>query len=85
MSAITDYVALPFSRSEGGDVVAGTPHECSSPLSAIHAARTLTANGAGEIAFSRTGDPAPGEFSDAVVLQTFGETVSLEELVDAYG
>jgi hypothetical protein len=27
----------------------------------------------GAIAFSRTGDPALGDFEDAVVLKTFGE------------
>ena len=26
----------------------------------------------GAVAFSRTGDPGPGEFNDAVVLRTFG-------------
>ncbi len=85
MSAITYYVALPFARSEDGDVVAGIPHECSSPLNAIQAARRLASNGAGAVAFSRSGDPATGEFTDAVVLQSFGQTLSLDELVDAYG
>jgi hypothetical protein len=27
----------------------------------------------GAVAFSRTGDPATGEFSDAKVIKTFGE------------
>jgi hypothetical protein len=85
MASITYYVALPFSRGEDGDIVAGTARECSSPTNAIHTARRFAAGGAGAIAFSRTGDPATGEFSDAIVLQSFGETLSLEELVDAHG
>jgi hypothetical protein len=83
MSAITYYVALPFTRSEDGDMVAGIPHEYSSPLNAIHAARRLASDGAGAIAFSRSGDPQTGEFTDAVVLQVFGEILSLDDLVDA--
>jgi hypothetical protein len=85
MASITYYVALPFSRSEDGDIVAGAARECSSPMSAIHAARKFAADGTRAIAFSRTGDPATGEFSDAIVLQSFGETLSLDELVDANG
>ena len=83
MSAITYYVALPFTRSEDGDMHAGIPHEHSSPLNAIHAARRFASDGAGAIAFSRSGDPETGEYTDAVVLQTFGEILSLDDLVDA--
>jgi len=84
MASITYYVALPFSRSDDGDIVAGAAHECSSPSGAIHAAKRFATNGIGAIAFSRTGDPATGEFSDAIVLQSFGETLSLDQLVDAH-
>ena len=38
---------------------------------------------AGAMALSRTGDPATGEFEDAVVLREFGEVPSLEELLSA--
>ncbi len=82
MASITYYVALPFSRSEDGDIVVGTARECSSPMSAIHTARRFAADGAGAIAFSRTGDPATGEFSNAVVLNKFGEVLSLNDWVD---
>lgn len=84
MSAIIYYVALPFSRGEDGDLVAGTARECPSPLSAIHTARRLAADGTGAIAFSRSGDPATGEFSDAIVLETFGEILSLDAVLDAH-
>lgn len=40
-------------------------------------------NGAGAVAFSRAGDPSTGEFSEAVVIARFGETISLDDLVDA--
>lgn len=83
MSAVTYYVALPFKRDEDGEILADIPRECPSPLSAIQVARRLASNGVGAIAFSRSGDPATGEFSDAVVLQAFGETLSLDELIDA--
>jgi hypothetical protein len=85
MSAITYYVALPFKRDEDGELVADIPRECPSPLNAIQTARRLASDSIGSIAFSRSGDPATGEFTDAVVLHTFGETLSLEDLVDAYG
>jgi len=85
MVAITYYVALPFVRSEDGEIVAAIPLECSSPMNAIHTARRLAANNVGAVAFSRSGDPAVGEFADAIVLQTFGDTVSLDEIVDALG
>lgn len=83
MSAITYYVALPFMRTDDGDMIAGIPRECPSASNAIHVARRLATDGVGAVAFSRSGDPATGEFEEAVVLQTFGEVVSLEELVDA--
>jgi hypothetical protein len=85
MSAITYYVALPFKRGEDGELVADIPRECPSPLNAIQTARRLASDSIGAIAFARSGDPETGEFTDAVVLQAFGETLSLDELVDAHG
>lgn len=82
MGSMTYHVALPYLRDENGAVIPGTPKECSTPAHAVATARRLAANGAGAVAFSRTGDPSTGEFSDAVVIATFGETVSLDDLVD---
>ncbi len=76
MADMTYYVALPFMRSEDeGGIVAGEPKEGRSAEQAMRMARSIaTADGhCGAIAFSRTGDPALGEFADAVVLATFGE------------
>jgi len=78
MAAVTYFVALAFTRSEdaGGDIVACEPKEARSADQAIRMARSLAemdGQHCGAIAFSRTGDPAVGEFEDAVILKTFGE------------
>jgi hypothetical protein len=70
MSAITYYVALPFARSEDGDIIPGVPRECTSPLNPIHAARQFAAVCAGAVAFSRSGNPATGEFEDATIRES---------------
>jgi hypothetical protein len=76
MAAMTYYDVLAFMRSEeNGDIVAGDPKEARSAEQAIRMAGTLAvAEGhCGAIAFSRTGDPALGDFEDAVILKTVGE------------
>jgi len=77
MAAMTYYVALAFKKSEedGGDIVACEPKEVRSSDQAIRMASSLakTAGHCGAIAFSRTGDPALGDFEDAVILKTVGE------------
>ncbi len=73
MSSVTYYVALGFARDEEGELVALDPVEAQSSASAIARARTFAATKAGAIAFSRSGDPMAGEFSDAVVLWQGGE------------
>ena len=73
---MTYYVALAFKRSEGGgEIVACDPKEARSAEQAICMANSLaTKEGhCGAIAFSRTGDPALGDFEDAVILKTVGE------------
>jgi hypothetical protein len=76
MATMTYYVALAFKRSEdGGDIVACDPKEARSAAQAIRMAGLLSAEEGhcGAIAFSRTGDPALGDFEDAVILKTAGE------------
>jgi hypothetical protein len=73
---MTYYVALAFKRSEeNGDIVACEPKEARGADQAIRMAGSLAAEEGhcGAIAFSRTGDPALGEFEDAVILKTVGE------------
>lgn len=75
MAPITYYVVLAFIRSEDGDIVATEPREARSTDQAIRMAESLAAKEphCGAVAFSRTGDPAVGDFEDAVILQTIGE------------
>ena len=77
MVTMTYYVALAFTRSEvgDGDIVAREPKEARSAEQAVRAARSMAAaeDHCGAIAFARTGDPAIGEFEDAVILKTVGE------------
>jgi hypothetical protein len=76
MADVTYYVALAFKRSEeNGDIVACDPKEARTADQAIRMAGSLSTEEGhcGAIAFSRTGDPALGEFEDAVILKTIGE------------
>lgn len=72
--AITYFVALPFDVSDGS-VVVGKPIGCSSPVDAIECAQGLwkVLGHTGAVAFSRAGDPATGNFRDAIVLRKFGD------------
>jgi hypothetical protein len=74
MADVTYYVALPFVAADDG-VAPGEPTECQSSHAALRKAEQLSRviGNVGAVAFSRTGDPAVGEFSDAVVLKAFGE------------
>jgi hypothetical protein len=74
MAEVTYDVALPFVASDDG-VAAGEPTECFSPNAAVMRAEALSRKegNVGAVAFSRTGDPATGEFSDALVIRKFGD------------
>lgn len=63
---VTYYVALPFVLADDG-VAAGEAVECLSAHAALMCAEALSRKPgcAGAVAFSRTGDPATGEFGDA--------------------
>lgn len=76
MAGITYYVVLPFVKTDEGELVAEDGIEASSSYAAIFRARALLKTKAGAIAFSRTGDPSIGEFSDPVILGRFGETMT---------
>jgi hypothetical protein len=75
MAAHTYYVTLPFLRDEDGALVAGEPREARSAEQAARYANLLatSTDNCGAIAFSRSGDPATGDFDDAVVLKSVGE------------
>ena len=75
MADITYYVALPFLLDDAGWLVPGAAEECQSPATALRRAETLSraAGHIGAVAFSRSGDPMAGEFSDAKLLKAFGQ------------
>ncbi len=81
MAAVTYYVALPFVRTDDGDLVAGEAQEKQTATAALNEARRMAGKAAGAVAFSRQGDPGTGEFEDAKVIQTFGEVPSLDDLL----
>ena len=73
MAEVTYYVALPFIATDDG-IAAGEPVECFNLNAAVTRAEALSRKEGhvGAVAFSRTGDPATGDFSDAKVIGKFG-------------
>jgi len=74
MAEVTYYVALPFVAADDG-VAAGEPVECFNPAAVVIRAEALSRKygHVGAVAFSRTGDPATGEFGDATIIKKFGD------------
>ena len=80
--SVTYYVALPFIRTEDG-VAAGQAQEMPSEHAAIKRAEAMSREpaNAGALAFKRNGDPNMGNFSDAVIVKSFGTVPdNLDEL-----
>ena len=71
---VTYYVALPFVAADDG-IAAGEPTECFNPVAVVMRAEALSRKEGhvGAVAFSRTGNPATGDFSDAKVIRKFGD------------
>ena len=74
MPDITYYVALPFVATDEG-IVAGAPTQCLNLLAVVATAEPLSRKqgNVGAVAFSRTGDPATGDFGDANVIKKCGD------------
>jgi hypothetical protein len=74
MADVTYYVALPFVAADDG-VAAGEAVECFNPNAAVMKGEALSRKPGhvGAVAFSRTGDPATGDFGDATVIRKFGD------------
>ncbi|XFF02415.1 hypothetical protein ACQ3JU_1185 (plasmid) [Bradyrhizobium guangxiense] len=74
MTEVTYFVALPFVAADDG-IAAGEPIECFNPTAVVMKAEALSRKEGhiGAVAFSRTGDPATGDFGDAKVIRKFGE------------
>lgn len=81
MAAVTYYVALPFLLNEEGELVPGEAQDRQTSSAAIRAAEDMATRYGGAVAFSRTGDPATGEFADAVVLRSFGAVPPLDDML----
>jgi hypothetical protein len=73
MAKVTYFVALPFVATDDG-IAAGEPIECFNPTAVVMKAEALLRKEGhvGAVAFSRTGDRATGDFSDAEVIKKFG-------------
>lgn len=73
MSEVIYYVALPFIATEDG-IAPGEAVECFNPNSAVMCAAAFSHKPGyvGALAFSRTGDPATGDFRDAKIIRKFG-------------
>ena len=74
MAEVTYFVALPFVTADDG-IAPGEAVECFNPNAAVARAEALSRKpgNVGAVAFSRTGDPAIGEFGDAKIIKKFGE------------
>jgi hypothetical protein len=74
MAQVTYFVALPFILGDEG-IAAGEPTECFNPVAVVMRAEALSGKPgyAGAVAFSRTGDPATGDFGDAEIIKKFGD------------
>jgi hypothetical protein len=70
---VTYHVVVAFDRDEEGELKPREARKVMSPIVAERRARTLALEHSGALAFSRTGNPATGEFRDAVILARFGE------------
>jgi hypothetical protein len=74
MAEVTYFVALAFVAADDG-IAAGEPTECFNPNAAVMRAEALSRQQGhvGAVAFSRTGDPATGDFGNAKIIRKFGE------------
>lgn len=72
MAQVTYHVVLPFSPDADGNLMPGEPQEAPNAHLAVVRAQRLVATKGGAVAFSRTGDPALGDYQEGVLLGRFG-------------
>lgn len=70
---VTYCVVVTFDRDQDGELKPGEAVEIPSARAAERRAAAVALHHAGAVAFTRTGDPAIGEFRDATLLARFGE------------
>jgi hypothetical protein len=78
MANVTYFVVVVFDI-EDGELRAGEPQELPSAEAARRRVVSLASSHSGVVAFSRSGDPATGKFTDAEILTQAGE-VDLDAL-----
>lgn len=84
MASVIYYVVLPVVRNEEGELCPGEAIERQGPHGAEARARAMAAAAGGAVAFSRTGDPNVGEFSDATIIAKIGDVpADLEGLAES--
>ncbi|WP_284315014.1 hypothetical protein [Labrys miyagiensis] len=80
MSRTIRFLVLPFTRDHHGELFGLGPEEVSDAAMANFRAFNMVGKirrsetVVGTIAFSRSGDPARGDFADASILGRYGET-----------
>jgi hypothetical protein len=77
--SVTYYAVLPFVRDEDGNPVPGEAREMQDSAKASRWATIMAADpgNCGAVAYSRTGDPALGDWHDAVIVKSVGEVGEL--------
>jgi hypothetical protein len=70
--SITYFVVQSFQLGKKGVLIPDEPFEASSARAAQGAAARLAIAKAGALAFAKSGDPATGDYEDAIILCTHG-------------
>ncbi|WP_439618340.1 hypothetical protein [Shinella sp.] len=70
---ITYFVVQSFSIQKKGAITADPPFQTASAAQAVRTAERLSEHKTAVFAFSRTGDPATGDYDPAEILCSFGE------------
>jgi hypothetical protein len=73
------FVVQSFERGRKGSLVADQPIEAQGHEHAVRMAERLSRFKAGVVAFSRRGDPATGDYEDAVIVASYGNFAEGEE------
>lgn len=69
---VTYFVVQSFQQGNKGFLIPDEPREAQGRGQALLWAQRLAAERAGALAFSRTGDPATGEWDDAEIICRLG-------------
>jgi hypothetical protein len=78
VAMLTYFVVQAFCRTRLGALVPDPPVQALDESHALRLADRLSGSKAGVVAFSRTGDPAIGEYEDAKILAAYGEVPAVE-------